>query len=246
MLRKRRTCPASSRKCGFSSGNFSSRVENNSPRFVAAQAIEPTPAVCRRSAVGICTVIDMEILPQRLKPHPFKTKAPKTKATQKPRLCAHRGCRFVSDFHVVQRFVQILFELSQLRRDCPFRLIDASQHVGRLQSIASDAQHRRLLWQNAILSVELAGGTYSYAARSLGKNTFGFRQQPDRVDHFGLAQVFAPSAAVLDGLNGIVPVGRIADGKRTRNSGWLLRVDLRAAGFYPRRNRRAPRGLRAK
>src|SRR5579863_581974 len=57
MLRKRRTWPDSSRRWGFSSGNFSSRTENNSPRLVAAQESLPTPAVWRRRAVGICTVI---------------------------------------------------------------------------------------------------------------------------------------------------------------------------------------------
>src|ERR1700757_4172903 len=58
-LRKRRICPASSRKCGFRSGNFSSSTANNSPMFAAEQLKLPTPEVCRRSAVGICTVIDI-------------------------------------------------------------------------------------------------------------------------------------------------------------------------------------------
>src|SRR5208282_5295027 len=49
--------PCSSRRCGLSWGNFSSRTENSSPRFEAAHVTDPTPSVCRRKAVGICTVI---------------------------------------------------------------------------------------------------------------------------------------------------------------------------------------------
>src|SRR5215468_4536672 len=58
-LRKRRISPASSRRCGLSCGNFSSRTEKSSPRLVAEQSSLPTPSVCRRNAVGICTVIDI-------------------------------------------------------------------------------------------------------------------------------------------------------------------------------------------
>src|SRR5580692_7351076 len=108
MLRKRRTCPASSRRWGFSSGNFSSRTENSSPRFVAAHAIEPTPAVCRRRAVGICTVIAI------LGP---------------PFLHAHRGRLFFRDLDGVERFVQVLLELSQLGRNRPLNLINTGQNI---------------------------------------------------------------------------------------------------------------------
>src|ERR1700723_1039695 len=62
MLRKRRTWPASSRRGGFSSGNFSSRTENSSPRFVAAQEREAVPAVWRRRAGGFCTVMVIFLL----------------------------------------------------------------------------------------------------------------------------------------------------------------------------------------
>src|SRR5215475_13077614 len=58
-LRKRRISPASSRRCGLSCGNFSSSTEKSSPRLVAEQSSLPTPSVCRRNAVGICTVIDI-------------------------------------------------------------------------------------------------------------------------------------------------------------------------------------------
>src|ERR1700691_2198933 len=130
MFKKRRTWPASSRRCGFSSGNLSSRTENSSPRFVAAHAIEPTPAVCRRRAVGICTVIAV-LFP--------------------PFLYAHRG-RLFRDLDGVERFLQILLKLSEFGRDRLFDLIDAGQNIGGLQSVSSDAQHRCFLRQDAVLT----------------------------------------------------------------------------------------------
>src|SRR5579884_2708021 len=56
-LRKRRTWPASSRRCGRNAGNFSSRLENSSFRLLALQSTDATPSVCRRNALGICTLI---------------------------------------------------------------------------------------------------------------------------------------------------------------------------------------------
>src|ERR1700686_3937890 len=55
-FRNRRISPASSRKCGFRSGNCWSSAENNSPKFAAEHLTCPVPDVRRRSAVGICTV----------------------------------------------------------------------------------------------------------------------------------------------------------------------------------------------
>jgi len=54
------------------------------------------------------------------------------------RLCAHR--RLLRDLDRIQRFVQILFELGQLRRDGALDFINAREHIRRLQAVSSDAQ----------------------------------------------------------------------------------------------------------
>src|ERR1022692_1680327 len=254
MLRKRRTWPASSRRWGFSSGNFSSRTENNSPRLVAAHAIEPMPAVCRRRAVGICTVITIEGYPQRLKPplifrasrrgsKPRPFKATQVKKTQA--LHSHRGCHLFGDFDGVERFVEILLELCQLGCDRSLRLIDSREHVGCFQAISGDAYHGRFLRQDSVLAIELTRCADRDTAGGLGEDAFGFRQQADRIDDLGIAHILAPSAALLDGLDGVVAVGGIADGERTRDGRRLLRIDLRAASLHSRRNRRASGSLRS-
>src|SRR6478672_5550675 len=144
MFRKRRTCPLSSRKCDFKSGNFSSRTENRSSRFVAAQVREPTPAVWRRNAVGICTVIGMTLG------------------------CSHtRGFRFCNDsgnLRWAQRLLQVRFELGKLRSDRALGLIDAGEHVGGLQTVARHAEHSSLFGQDAVLTIQLACCAYGNSA----------------------------------------------------------------------------------
>src|ERR1700722_2088483 len=121
MLRKRRICPASSRMCGFNSGNFSSRTEYNSPRLAAAHATELTPAVCRRNAVGICTVIGIS----------FPLSHSSSYALV---LCARGRGQSLSrlDPNSVQRLVEIFFKLRQPGCDRPFEFIDAGEYIGGL------------------------------------------------------------------------------------------------------------------
>src|SRR5579863_7752430 len=152
MLRKRRIWPLSSRRCGRSSGNFSSSTTNSSSRFDAAQATEATPAVCRRNAVGICTVIAI--------------------------LCSNSGRFFGSsehagDFLDVQSLLQVVFEFLQLGRDRLLNFVHAREHIGGFQSIAGDAEHGRLFRKNAVLTIQLACGSDRYAARGLSENAFG-------------------------------------------------------------------------
>src|SRR5258708_4844073 len=111
--------------------------------------------------------------------------------------------------------------------------------------ISGDAQHRRLFREDAVLAIQLTSYAHGYAARSFGEDAFGLRQQADRVHYLGIADILAPAAALLDGLDRVVAIGRIANRKRSRNGRGLLRFDLSASGLYRGRNRRASRGLRA-
>src|SRR5204863_6297028 len=65
---------------------------------------------------------------------------------------------------------------------------------------------------------------------SFGEHAFGFRQQLDRVDHFRIADIFAPSATALDGSDGVVSVRGIPDRERARDRGWFLRSEERRVG----------------
>src|SRR5579864_8656509 len=145
-FRKRRTSPASSRKCDFRSGNCWSSAENNSAKFAAAHLTCPVPEVSRRSAVGICTVTVISGL------HRFRE------------LCN------------VQRSLQIGFELRELWSNRFFRFVFASQHVGGLQTISGDAQHRRLIRRDASLPIELARTSRGHPTRGLGEDAFCLRQ----------------------------------------------------------------------
>src|SRR5271154_2627344 len=132
MLRKRRTWPASSRRWGFRSGKFSSSTEKRPSRLVAAQVREAVPAVWRRRAVGIWTVMDMlRLLKLGLCARFLSVVAPKSKAGRAIarltlRLCsgqarksarptqtlrAYCGGYFFCDFGHVQGLLEVFFEL---------------------------------------------------------------------------------------------------------------------------------------
>src|SRR5712692_2213860 len=130
-FRKRRIWPASSRRCGFRSGNCWSSTENSSPRLVAEHVIRPAPAVRRRRAVGICTVMVISRL------HGLWDAL----------------LRYIF-LRRVQRPFEVFVEFRNLRWDRLFRFVLAHKDVGGFQTVAGDTQNRRLLGQNAVLPVE--------------------------------------------------------------------------------------------
>src|SRR5580700_4023283 len=187
-LRKRRTSPASSRRCGFRSGNFPSSTENSSARLLAEHVMWSAPAVKRRRAVGIWTVIVISIL------HGFWD-------------------RSLGDF---QSFVEVFVELGDLRWDGLFRLVLAHQHIRSLQAIPGDAKYRSIVGRNTTLPVELARAADSDSAGGLSEDAFGLRQKLDGRDQFRIGDVLGPTASFRYGFDGIVAVSRVANGERTR------------------------------
>src|SRR5436305_1968902 len=126
-FRNRRVCPASSRRCGFRSGNCVSRAENNSSRLDAEHVIFGVPAVRRRNALGICTVTLMLDL-QRYS-----------------RQFAGKIC------NCVQFALKKNFELPQFGSDWGFGFVLSGEHVGRFKTVASYTKDGRFVRQNAIL-----------------------------------------------------------------------------------------------
>ena len=146
-------------------------------------------------------------------------------------------------FHV-ERLLEVGFEFDELGSDRPLGPVDAGENVGGLQAVARDAEDGGFVGQNAILAIEIAGASDGDSACGFGEDAFGFGEQSNGIDDFGIADVFAPSAAAFDGLDRVVAVGGVADGDRARDGRGLLRLDLGAACFYGRRDRRAACGLR--
>src|SRR5215470_16843132 len=139
---------------------------------------------------------------------------------------------------------QIFLKRRQPRRDWIRSLKAAGKRVGRLQSVAGDAQDRGFVGLDASLRKELTRCGYRYASGSLSEYTFGFSQQSHRIYDFRVGRILAPATAGDDGLDRVKAVGRIADGQRTRNGGRLLRLDLAAAAFYRSADGTAARSLR--
>src|SRR5271167_3680817 len=213
-FRNRRISPASSRKCCFRSGNCRSSADNSSPRFAAEHLTSPAPDVRRRSAVGICTVTVISSL------HYF-----------------WKLCR-------LQCSLQKRFKLRHLRPNRLLHLVLSGQHVGSFQTVAGDAQHGRLSRRYASLPVKFARASGGHPASSLRKDAFRLRQKLNGLDHFRIGNVLSPPATLRDGLDGIVPVRRIANRQRSSQRSRLLRLDLGVSSLYGSRNRRAPTCLR--
>src|ERR1041385_36090 len=71
------------------------------------------------------------------------------------------------------------FELAQARPDFARLANVAIDRVERLQSIAGDAEHGGIIRRNFTGRNELFGDAHGDAARRLGENAFGLREQPD-------------------------------------------------------------------
>src|SRR5215470_14017341 len=123
------------------------------------------PSVWRRSAVGICTVIDI--------------------SSSYARSFFGRG-NYAGHFVHIERLPEVELELLQLRRNRPLGAIRAGEHIGGLQAVASDAEDRRFLGQDAILAIEFGGAANRDSAGCLGEDAFGLGQQFDGIDYFGV------------------------------------------------------------
>src|SRR5258708_13295903 len=132
--------------------------------------MEPPPAVWRRSAVGIFTVIAM-LSSAAEAAHVFNSCGAargralfRTNSKQIRALCAHRGCIFFRNLGNVQRLLQIIFEFRELGRDRLFCLVDTCQGVGRLQAIAGDAPYAGFLGEHSVLAIKLPPSPPPHAA----------------------------------------------------------------------------------
>src|ERR1700686_5521828 len=214
-FRNRRISPASSRKCALRSGNCRSSAENNSPKFAAEHLTCPVPDVSRRNAVGICTVTVISSL------HRFRN----------------------TFLRSLQRSLQICFEVGELRPNRLLRFIFAGKHVGCLQTISRDAQYGCLLRRNTTLTIKFSRASGRHPTRGLGEDAFRLRQKLNGLDHFAIGNVFSPAPAFGDGLDGIVPIGRLANRQRSGQRRRLLRFNIGVSTLYCSRNRRTPSRL---
>src|SRR5882672_10468104 len=108
--------------------------------------------------------------------------------------------------------------------------------VGGLQAVASDADDGGFLRLDAILPDEFLRDACGDSARGFREDAFGFGEQLDRIHDLRIGNIFGPAAGVTDEFNGIRPVGRIANGERTRDGIWFLRLEaleiaLHAVGY---------------
>src|ERR1700674_3192240 len=94
----------------------------------------------------------------------------------------------------IQSFVEIFVEFGDLGRNWGFRFVLARQHIGGLQTVASDAKYGSLVGRNAALPIELVSAADSDPARSLGKNALGLCQKLDGRDQFGIRYILSPAA----------------------------------------------------
>src|SRR6202030_4342943 len=86
-----------------------------------------------------------------------------------------------------------------------------------------------------------AGG---YSASRFREDTFGFGEELNSGDDFGIRNVFSPPAALAYQLNRIRAIRRIADSQRARNSVGLLRLKAGQSALYGTGDWRATCSLR--
>ena len=82
------------------------------------------------------------------------------------------------------------------------------------------------------MSVEFARRSYGHAARGLGEQSLGFREQLDALYQLGIGNVLRPATAFGDDFNRVVAIRRIPNGKRTRDGRGFLRLDIGVASFH--------------
>ncbi len=95
---------------------------------------------------------------------------------------------------------EVVREVGEARTDGAVEDVPVCDCVRGLQSVAGDADDRGLVAPDAALRVEASGDRGGDAARSLGKDAFGFGQLLDAGDEFDVGHVLCPAAGGLDHL----------------------------------------------
>src|SRR5256885_2051075 len=145
----------------------------------------------------------------------------------------------------VQTGLQIIFKGRELRWKGRRSFVSPSQCISRLQPVPSNTENRGLVGRDASLLVKLLGGADGYATSRFRKYALRLREQLNRVREFGIRYILGPATALGDGSNGIMTVGRISAGQRSRNAHRLLRLYFLAAALHRCRNPRTSRRLSA-
>src|ERR1700704_4492813 len=240
MFTKRRTCPASSRKCLTIAGKRFSISLSNSGSVAELHSIDWTPSVNRRSAVGISTVIFISIV-RFLTPkfgnnisfdlwadvapafrrasariNSVGLKADATNAPKNQLISRDRG-------HAV---VDERLKLRQPRRNGRRERVFLRNGVNRFQAISGYADHRRFIRADVSLPDQFPGDAGCHASGGLRENPLGFGQKLNALHDFWIGDIFRPAATLADRARGIKTIRRIPDGERPRNRGRFLRLKL--------------------
>src|SRR4029450_8372584 len=195
MLTNRFTCPDSSQMRSRMPGWRVSRSASGAATVLPSASTASEPPVNLRSGVGTLTWV-MTWIP----PVGFRIRRSRQSTRGRSRVAAQLR---------VQRV-----EVAEARRDAE-RLLDAvGDGLERLVAVARDADDDGLVARDAALGDQLAGDGDRGAARGLGEDALGARQQLDAVGALRVAGHLAPAARFADGLQPVEAVGRVADGDR--------------------------------
>src|SRR5215470_17613329 len=211
MLMKRRSSPLSSTNRSLRPGNWRSRSATTSstvPAFVCTSAL---PFVTCRSGVGIRTVTGILVS--------FVFRSPRTVGPQ-PHEIQRPHCLLLSlavSFRLVLEVGERAIERRQRRFDLHVGLEPIVERIRRLEAIAGDAHHHRLVARDHTCLDELFRGGERHTAGRLGEDPFCPRQQQHGFDDFGVGGVLAEAARLLRGSVRVVAVGGITDGQRLGN-----------------------------
>src|SRR5215831_13411235 len=105
----------------------------------------------------------------------------------------------------------------QRRLDLHVRVQAILQRVRRLEAVAGDADHDRLVTRNDAALDQLLGRRDGHAAGGLREDALGARQEQHALDDLLVGRVLAGTARFLGHLVRVIAVGRVADGQRLRD-----------------------------
>src|SRR6266568_73987 len=198
---KWRTRPESSRRWRAMAGNFCSSSASSSARVAGAHSRDAEPFVKRRKAVGISTMIFISA-----------------------RSSGDSSGSGAGDFGG-KGGIEIGFERREARFDSGAGCEFAGEGIGGFQAVAGDAQDGSFVGLDAALGDEFLRDGGGDPAGSLRENPFGFGQGAHGANNFRVRNIFGPSARGADDFDGVVSVGRIADGQGARDGSGLLRIE---------------------
>ena len=103
------------------------------------------------------------------------------------------------------------------RPSCTGTFTRGRHHLGGLVAVAGDADDDRLVARNRAVLDQLDRARQRRAARGLGEDAFGLRDQLHGVENLAVGRHRARAAARADGGEHLESVGRIADRDRSRD-----------------------------